>query len=103
MIVSVAQCLKNNVRGSDLIVRFGGDEFLIVLHQMNMEQTLRSAEKIRDAVSKLDLSVPDSDLKISVSVSIGVAVGADNWLELLAQADRSLFKAKARGKNVVEG
>ncbi len=103
VIVSVAQCLKNNVRGSDLIVRFGGDEFLIVLHQMNMEQTLRSAEKIRDAVSKLDLSVPDSDLKISVSVSIGVAVGADNWLELLAQADRSLFKAKARGKNVVEG
>ena len=103
VIVSVAQCLKNNVRGSDLIVRFGGDEFLIVLHQMNMEQTLRSAEKIRDAVSKLDLSVPDSDLKISVSVSIGVAVGADNWLELLAQADRSLFKAKARGKNIVEG
>ena len=40
------------------------------------------------------LAVPDSDLKISVSVSIGVAVGADNWLELLAQADRSLFKAR---------
>lgn len=103
VIVSVAQCLKNNVRGSDLIIRFGGDEFLIVLHEMNMEQTLISAEKIRDAVSQLDLSVPDSDLKISVSVSIGVAVGAENWLELLAQADRSLFKAKARGKNVVEG
>ena len=103
VIVSVAQCLKNNVRGSDLIIRFGGDEFLIVLHEMNMEQTLISAEKIRDAVSKLDLSVPDSDLKISVSVSIGVAVGAENWLELLAQADRSLFKAKAKGKNVVEG
>ena len=94
VIVSVAQCLKNNVRGSDLIIRFGGDEFLIVLHEMNMEQTLISAEKIRDAVSQLDLSVPDSDLKISVSVSIVVAVGAENWLELLAQADRSLFKAR---------
>ena len=78
VIVSVAQCLKHNVRSSDLIIRFGGDEFLVVLHQIDLEHSMQSAEKIRDAVSKLDLKVPDSDEKISVSVSIGVAVGAED-------------------------
>lgn len=103
VIVSVAQCLKANVRSSDLIVRFGGDEFLVVLHQIDLEHSMQSAEKIREAVSNLSLKVPDSDHEISVSVSIGVAVGAESWMELLGQADRSLFKAKASGKNAVEG
>jgi PleD family two-component response regulator len=40
---------------------------------------------------------------IQVSVSIGVAIGAESWLELLEKADQSLLKAKAKGKNVVEG
>lgn len=102
VIVSVARCLQENVRSSDLIVRFGGDEFLVILHQIDLEHSMQSAEKIREAVSNLNLKVPDSDHEISVSVSIGVAVGADSWMELLAQADRSLFKAKASGKNAVE-
>lgn len=103
VIVSVAKCLKENVRSTDLIIRFGGDEFLILLSEIEVEQTMQSAEKIRQAVADLNLLVPDTGRAITVSVSIGLAVGAENWMELLAQADRSLFKAKARGKNTVEG
>lgn len=103
VIVTVAQCLKSKVRSSDLVIRFGGDEFLIILHNIDAQHAMSSAEKMCDAVSMLDFDVPDSDQKIRVSVSLGVAVGAENWLELFTQADRSLFKAKARGKNAVEG
>ncbi|ENY3756802.1 hypothetical protein ACFXHV_003109, partial [Acinetobacter baumannii] len=41
--------------------------------------------------------------KLHVSVSIGFAIGATSWMELLENADRSLLRAKARGRNVVEG
>lgn len=102
VIVSVAKCLKANVSDSDLIIRFGGDEFLVILHKTDLENSMQSAENIRQAVAELNINVPDSDQNITVSVSIGVAVGAESWIDLLNQADKSLFKAKARGKNAVE-
>ena len=103
VIVSVAESLKENVRSTDLIIRFGGDEFLVVIDQIGFEQALISAEKIRESISALDFQLPESDQKLTVSVSIGVAVGAENWIALLEKADKSLFKAKAQGKNVVAG
>ena len=50
-------------------------------------------------------AIETSDLKtpLFVSSSIGVAVGADNWLALFQKADQALLRAKAKGKNVVEG
>ncbi|MBU3846399.1 MAG: GGDEF domain-containing protein [Candidatus Acinetobacter avistercoris] len=102
VIVSVAKCLKANVSDSDLIIRFGGDEFLVILHKTDLENSMQSAENIRQAVAELNINVPNSDQNITVSVSIGVAVGAESWIDLLNQADKSLFKAKARGKNAVE-
>ena len=103
MIVSVAESLKENVRSTDLIIRFGGDEFLVVIDQIGFEQALISAEKIRESISALHFQLPESDQKLTVSVSIGVAVGAENWIALLEKADKSLFKAKAQGKNIVAG
>lgn len=103
VIVSVAESLKENVRSTDLIIRFGGDEFLVVIDQIGFEQALISAEKIRESISALDFQLPESDQKLTVSVSVGVAVGAENWIALLEKADKSLFKAKAQGKNVVAG
>ena len=103
VIVSVAESLKENVRSTDLIIRFGGDEFLVVIDQIGFEQALISAEKIRESISALYFQLPESDQKLTVSVSIGVAVGAENWIALLEKADKSLFKAKAQGKNIVAG
>lgn len=103
VIVSIAEQLKQNIRCSDLIVRYGGDEFLILLEQVQFVDARLLAEKIRSAISLEEIDLSGSDEKLHVSVSIGFAIGAASWIELLEKADRSLLRAKARGRNVVEG
>jgi len=102
VITMIADQLKRNVRASDLIVRYGGDEFLIVLENIQMEAAKAIAESIRLGVIQENITIPSLAKEIQVSVSIGIAIGANSWLELLEKADQSLLKAKAKGKNVVE-
>ena len=97
----VANQLKQHVRASDLIVRYGGDEFLVVIESIQMEEAKAIAESIRLGIATQNIVVTSLGKAIQVSVSIGVAIGAESWLELLEKADQSLLKAKARGKNVV--
>jgi diguanylate cyclase (GGDEF)-like protein len=97
----VAEKLKENIRTSDLLVRYGGDEFIVLIENVGMERALKIAEKIRSEIYEakpLD-NVRCPDLK--VSISIGVAIGATNWMALLEKADRALFQAKEQGKNKV--
>lgn len=103
VIVSIAEQLKQNIRSSDLIVRYGGDEFLILLEQVQFVDARLLAEKIRMAISLEEIDLSGSEEKLHVSVSIGFAIGATSWIELLEKADRSLLRAKARGRNAVEG
>ncbi|WP_019458505.1 GGDEF domain-containing protein [Acinetobacter sp. GG2] len=103
VISRIADQLKANVRASDLIVRYGGDEFLILLEQIPFLDARLLAEKIRIAISLEEVDLSNTHEKLHVSVSIGFAIGATSWMELLEKADRSLLKAKARGRNVVEG
>ncbi len=103
VIVSIAEQLKQNIRSSDLIVRYGGDEFLILLEQVQFVDARLLAEKIRMAISLEEIDLSGSEEKLHVSVSIGFAIGAASWIDLLEKADRSLLRAKARGRNAVEG
>ncbi|WP_151979901.1 GGDEF domain-containing protein [Acinetobacter guerrae] len=99
----VAEILKASVRNSDLIVRYGGDEFLVLVEEVSLEHALNLAEKIRFRLSQKAIQIQNFELPLYVSTSIGVAVGADNWLALFQKADQALLRAKAKGKNVVEG
>lgn len=102
VISMIADQLKHNVRVSDLIVRYGGDEFLVVIEHIQMGAAKVVAESIRSAILKQRIVIPNVTESLHVSVSIGVAIGAKSWLELLEKADQSLLKAKAKGKNIVE-
>ncbi|UUM28364.1 GGDEF domain-containing protein [Acinetobacter colistiniresistens] len=102
VISMIADQLKHNVRASDLIVRYDGDEFLVVIEHIQMGAAKVVAESIRAAILKETIVVPNVAASIHVSVSIGVAIGANSWLELLEKADQSLLKAKAKGKNIVQ-
>ncbi|WP_333663899.1 GGDEF domain-containing protein [Acinetobacter sp.] len=103
VIVMIADQLKQHVRSSDLIVRYGGDEFLVVIENIQMDVAKAIAESIRLGISKEIIVISNMDEAIQVSVSIGVGIGAGSWLELLEKADQSMLRAKAKGKNVVEG
>ena len=101
----VAEKLKENIRTSDLLVRYGGDEFIVLIENVGMERALKIAEKIRSEIYEAkpvdNVRCPDLKVSISISISIGVAIGATSWMALLEKADRALFQAKEQGKNKV--
>jgi diguanylate cyclase (GGDEF)-like protein len=98
----VARALAANVlRSDDLISRYGGDEFAAVLHDIDLDDAIHVAERIRLAVE--DLSIPAHEEGARVTVSIGVAayLPGEQPAELLRRADAALYRAKEGGRNRV--
>ncbi len=98
VLIAVAKALKENVRASDVVARWGGEEFLILLRRINLEGALKVAEKIRTLIC--NLKVPPVE---SVTVSIGVSCyeGREDVYNVIRKADLALYQAKAQGKNCV--
>lgn len=105
----VAQILKcTGNRGTDLVARFGGEEFVLLLPDADIQQAIQVAEKCRRAVIKKNILHEYSAVSRlnMISVSLGVAsiipdVGGKP-LSLVNAADQLLYKAKANGRNRVE-
>ena len=99
-IKEVANILKKHLRSSDLIARFGGEEFCILLDDISEEKALNKFEDIRAAFESNILSV--SGATISYTVSIGLYYGNACSLEdMLTLADKALYEAKETGRNKV--
>ncbi|MCA1906203.1 MAG: diguanylate cyclase [Desulfarculus sp.] len=100
----VAQALAEGVqRGVDLVARFGGEEFCILLPENNATTAMALAEHLRRRVEALGISHPDSPTARVVTVSLGVATAAPRAggqpVELVESADLALYQAKQRGRN----
>jgi diguanylate cyclase (GGDEF)-like protein len=96
--VAFAQALQRNVRSIDAVVRYGGDEFLVVLLETDAEGAGKACERIRRRVEEaLERSpaVPD-DVRIGVSVGLAVRNPGENVDEKLAEADQRMYSEKRR-------
>ena len=92
----VAAALNQEIRGSDLLVRMGGDEFLIVLPDTNLRAAEYLAKRLCSAVTALDISTSAGMLGVSVGLSTWDGeMSKEQWFEA---ADDILYQAKARGK-----
>jgi diguanylate cyclase (GGDEF)-like protein len=104
-LVEVGQIMKSKVREKDVVGRFGGDEFIIILPETESEQAVAIAERIRQAIEDLKV-LRDFDVDISaLSVSIGVATYPDHGLEeeeLIQKADQAMYHVKQHFKNGVK-
>ena len=100
---TVARALDEQIRASDVAIRFGGEEFVILMPNTDAKRAFIVAEKLRRRVETLRIDVP-GERPLRVSVSAGVAQYREGMdLEaLLKQADRALYRAKASGRNRVE-
>jgi diguanylate cyclase (GGDEF)-like protein len=98
----VAHIIKSNVRASDVVARYGGDEFIILFSKADKEAIAMMAEKIRRLIEE-----NMSNREVPVTVSIGIADGIlgfnvdESVNSLLARADKCLYQAKGKGKNQV--
>jgi diguanylate cyclase (GGDEF)-like protein len=97
----VAAIIRETVRKSDIVCRWGGEEFLVVAKGVDEAQGEALAEKIRGAVEAGDFSYKGTAIPVTVSLGIAARVEHDAPDGLIARADRALYEAKARGRNLV--
>lgn len=98
-----ARILKESCRGHDLVARFGGEEFAIILSQTKATTAHAIAQRIRNRLEKTAFTFDDRQLQMTASIGLatcqeGVTVSTAN---LVKQADRALYQAKTSGKNKV--
>tara|TARA_R110000868_G_scaffold25293_4_gene98657 strand:+ start:176 stop:1651 length:1476 start_codon:yes stop_codon:yes gene_type:complete len=99
MLRGFASDLRNTVRQSDIICRWGGEEFILLLKDTTPEQARELGEKIRQQTEQN--SIHFNGVQLQITTSIGLAqLQADESLEqLIARADRALYRAKQSGRN----
>ena len=91
----VAQIIKDSVREEDIVVRYGGEEFMVILRNgTSLESAERIAERIRKRVQRARVD------NLPVTISIGIAQG-DDLEQIIKSADEALYESKRRGRNRV--
>jgi len=98
---NVASVLKSTLRDSDVMARFGGEEFAVLLVHAGHDAALRACERARRACADADICVW-GERRVSLTVSCGLsgALQADSSIDAgLREADRALYAAKAAGRN----
>jgi diguanylate cyclase (GGDEF)-like protein len=102
-LLAVAAVLQQTLRKSDLLGRYGGDEFMIILPETSLAGAKKLAEKVRQAVEELDIEAPGSK-RFRFTLSIGVAsccAPIENIDTIVALADTALYASKETGRNKV--
>ncbi len=98
-----AQVLQGNLRSVDIVGRYGGEEFLIILPETDVDTAASIAEKLRRFVGREDVELEDGN-HVQVTMSAGVAGGTGSGLRLdalIRDADAALYSAKSLGRNQV--
>lgn len=102
-IVLISSILKNALREGDTVVRYGGEEFFLVLNGANCDNANRIAERIRHQVT--DTVFMEADQQVKLSVSVGLIcypkTQVASEMELIDKADQALYRAKQTGRNKV--
>ena len=97
--------LKHNLRSQDLLFRYGGEEFVIILNNTDCQQGLFIAERLRRIVGEQIFTLDSLSLTVTVSIGAACLQNLDDrgGIALLTRADNCLLNAKARGRNCVIG
>ena len=110
VIIQVANLIANTVRKIDIVARWGGEEFIVLLPLKNEIEALRLAEDIRSAIEKLDTRYFDESVKVTASIGVCITRFDDANLlrsdtvvfeKLISNADHALYQAKKNGRNNV--
>ncbi|WP_155496372.1 GGDEF domain-containing protein, partial [Comamonas testosteroni] len=97
---AAAQVIQAGVRGTDLVARFGGEEFVLLLTHADIDTAGRVAQRIRVGISEAIDALPDGQ-RVTLSLGIVACPLGSDLREAVMQADRQLYKAKEQGRDQV--
>lgn len=95
----VALRLRNSFRATDIVARFGGEEFCVIACNMASGQEFRLFDSVRESIERMEINVAGGTIKTTISV--GVCRELDSLEEMIKKADAKLYKAKTGGRNKV--
>lgn len=105
VLYGISQQAKTFLRGYDFISRFGGEEFIICLPDVNQTQAMVIAERLRTGIENLKIETNSADRSIQVTASFGLYTihsGEKHNIEyIIRQADQAMYRAKNKGKNCI--
>jgi diguanylate cyclase len=99
----IAKTLQKNLRESDFLARFGGEEFVVLMPQTELAAALGAADKLRQAVQANQFHYQQKRVHISISCGAAQFQDGDNIDSAFQRADQALYKAKQSGRNRCEG
>lgn len=102
VIKKLAENVRKKTRGSDLLARYGGDEFMILITSTTEEQAVSFVEKLREMISATDIAIPGAETPVRITISGGIAMfptHGQSTSELLQAADNALYESKRQGRN----
>ncbi len=102
VIAQVGEIAKANLRASDIVCRWGGEEYIVLLNKCNEADALHLAEKMRLAIADASIVYQDKVIKTSASFGLAQYRPGDTHDALLSRADHALYAAKDAGRNLVK-
>lgn len=100
-LASVAHWIKDSLRASDIVFRYGGEEFVIVLTDTDLEGALTIAERVRSGIESHTLAYGMDVLNITASLGVSCQTEQDDMEQFLKRADSAMYQAKQQGRNRV--
>jgi diguanylate cyclase (GGDEF)-like protein len=102
VLIGVSRAMKQSIREYDVVSRFGGEEFAILLPETTLVQAYEKAEFFRKTIAAREFTIPTSTTPIRATMSFGVAQREDTRQtsnEIVHNADLALYNSKLRGRN----
>jgi diguanylate cyclase (GGDEF)-like protein len=97
-----AKAMKSAIRDTDTICRFGGEEFLVICPEADLDMAMEIGDRIRRAVQDNHITCPGYDGSVTISIGVALRTGEqDSPKDLIKEADQALYAAKENGRNKV--
>ena len=97
----VASRIKNSLRGFDIVGRYGGEEFLLILNRADLQTARMVAERIRSRIAATPIDLPETLLDVTISMGVAMVKPDEDVNSLVERADKALYNAKENGRNQV--
>ena len=101
-LIEMARVMNENMRSVDTLARIGGEEFVALLAEANLENAMKTAERIRVQAARRPITYQDKEILLTISIGVAMLNIQDNSIEdVLHRADEALYRAKQKGRNRV--